>query len=616
MNTKNTNAKTTDIIYGIDNVVGTLLELISSARDKIDVCVDRTRPILVPEITQLRQELLDTKTRGIKLRYLTEITNDNLSYCEELLSIVDELRHLDGIRGNFYVSEKEYAAPASFHEKGKSADMMIYSSAKEIVQHQQYIFETIWNASTSAERKIKEIEGNISFGTTEIIDNPSKTQVLFINLIKSAKFEILLILPTVNAFLREYRIGAIQLLKDLSMDRNQELIENDEENEVKGKRASKKKVSIKILTPTNDLVDMKMDEMGIRSRERSLKDEKAEGFSSFSSNENGIQPLQIRHLESQTRYNVTTVTILIVDRKASLAIEKVDDSKTEFIEAVGLSTYSTSVPTAASYVSIFENFWSQIELYEKLMANERIEKEFINLAAHELRTPAQAILGYTELAMMEYNNKNNNDMIDNEKVGYLRAVYRNALRLQRLTKEILDVARIESNTLNLNKDRFDLVERINDVINDIIHAQIVNKTKNNTEIVFNKPGTALFITADRVRINEVISNLLSNAINASKNNGKITISIRFVESAKNDTYTNQNDNNNKTCVIVSIKDNGTGIDPEIESKLFTKFATKSESGLGLGLYISRSIIEAHGGKIWGENNKDEDGATFTFSLYV
>ena len=120
-----------------------------------------------------------------------------------------------------------------------------------------------------------------------------------------------------------------------------------------------------------------------------------------------------------------------------------------------------------------------------------------------------------------------------------------------------------------------------------------------------------------MRINEVITNLLSNAINATKNDCKITISTRLVESAKKDTYTNQNDiNMNKTCVIVNIKDNGTGIDPEIDSKLFTKFATKSESGLGLGLYISRSIIEAHGGKIWRENNKDGKGATFAFSLYV
>ena len=94
--------------------------------------------------------------------------------------------------------------------------MMIYSSATEIVQHQQSIFESIWNASTSAERRIKEIEGNIDLGTTEIIDNPSKTQALFIDLIKSAKFEILLILPTINAFLREHRIGAMQLLKELS----------------------------------------------------------------------------------------------------------------------------------------------------------------------------------------------------------------------------------------------------------------------------------------------------------------------------------------------------------------------------------------------------------------
>jgi signal transduction histidine kinase len=215
---------------------------------------------------------------------------------------------------------------------------------------------------------------------------------------------------------------------------------------------------------------------------------------------------------------------------------------------------------------------------------------------------------------MEYNN---NDTIDNEKGGYLTAVHRNALRLQRLTKEILDVARIESNTLKLYKDRFDLVESINEVLYDIAHAQLINKTKNNTEIVFNKPDRELFITADRVRINEVITNLLSNAINTTKDNGKITISTRLVESAKNDTYNNNNNmNNNKTCVIVSIKDNGTGIDPEIESKIFTKFVTKSESGLGLGLYISRCIIEAHGGKIWGENNKDEEGATFAFSLYV
>ena len=332
--------------------------------------------------------------------------------------------------------------PSSYHEKHKSADMMIYSGNTEVVQHQQSIFESIWSASTSAERKIKEIEDNLDLGTTEIIDNPSKTQALFIDLIKSAKFEILLILPTVNAFLREHRIGALQLLKELSANGSEVALERDNEYEYEVKEdRSRKNVSIKILTPSNDLVNKvieQISDIGISSTIPNLK----EISSSFSSQyEININSLQIRLLESQPRYNVTTVTILIVDRKASLAIEKIDDSKTEFIEAVGLSTYSTSTPTIASYVSIFENFWSQLELYQKLRANERMEREFINLAAHELRTPAQAILGYTELAMME---TNENYAVDSEKGGYIATAYRNALRLQRLTKDILDVARIES----------------------------------------------------------------------------------------------------------------------------------------------------------------------------
>ena len=549
--------------------------------------------------------------------------------------MVDELRHLDGIQGNFYLSENGYASPASIHEEAKPANVMIYSNNKEIIQQQQQVFESIWNASTSAERKIKEIQGYTSLGITEIIDNPSKTQTLFIDLIKSAKFEILLILPTVNAFLREYRMGILQWLKELSMDINQELVENDKENEVKQNRANRKNISVKILTPANYLVNKLIDELttitddkiattNSRSSCSDPMGKKSSVFSPISplneNNENNdIHPLQIRYLESPSRYNVTTATILIVDRKVSLVIEKVDDSKTEFIETIGLSTYSTSKPTISSYVSIFENFWNQIELYEKLRATEKTEKEFINLAAHELRTPAHAILGYAELAMMEDTSENENaiDSDSEKRGGYIEAIYRNALRLQRLTKDILDVARIESNILKLNKDRFDLAEKINDVINDIAHAQIVNttKTKNNTEIVFNKPDTTLFINADRVRINEVISNLLCNAINATKNNGKITIFIRLVESAMNNSA-NINDNETKTCVIVSVNDNGAGIDPEIMPRLFTKFATKSESGLGLGLYISRSIIEAHGGKIWGENNKDGEGATFAFSLSI
>jgi signal transduction histidine kinase len=134
-----------------------------------------------------------------------------------------------------------------------------------------------------------------------------------------------------------------------------------------------------------------------------------------------------------------------------------------------------------------------------------------------------------------------------------------------------------------------------------------------TDIDFDKPATPLFINADRVRIHEVVSNLLNNAISSITRNGKIIISVQVVECTTNNNM-REDENDNKTCIVVSIKDNGTGIHPEIESRLFSKFASKSELGLGLGLYISKSIIEAHGGKIWGEDNKDGNGATFAFSL--
>ena len=451
------------------------------------------------------------------------------------------------------------------------------------------------------EEKEEEIKGNIHLGITEVIDNPSRTKALFIDLIKSAKSEILLILPTVNAFLREYRIGALQLFREISTGvgtvypEDSGVYEDEGKREEIGNTKKKKKISIRILTPTCDMANTIIDELITRT----------------DGSNNGIQ---IRYV--QPKYHITTATIMIIDRKISLVLEKIDDAKEEFNEAVGLSTYSTSRPTVASYVSIFENFWDQIELYEEHKAKDRLEREFINLVAHELRTPTQAVLGYMELALME----TDNDITHTGNVGqYIAATFRNALRLQRLTKDILDIARIESNTLKLSKVRLDLVEKINDTIGDVRHAQVADRTtiptKNNTttKIEFIKPDRPILINADGLRIQEVITNLLSNAVNATRNNNStssIRVYIQVVEGSKS----TDTENGNSTCVIIRIKDNGKGIDPEIMPRLFTKFVTKFESGLGLGLYISKSIIKAHGGKIWAENNKDGNGATFNFSL--
>ena len=146
----------TEVLHGEKNVVNTVLRFTSNAENTIDACVDYTRPSLVVEIERLRKAFLTAKSKGVKLRYVTEITDDNIGYCKELIKLVNELRHLDGIKGNFYISETEYIAPASLHEKGKPASQIIYSNVKEIVEHQrQFVFDSFWARSISVSKRLR-----------------------------------------------------------------------------------------------------------------------------------------------------------------------------------------------------------------------------------------------------------------------------------------------------------------------------------------------------------------------------------------------------------------------------------------------------------------------------
>jgi signal transduction histidine kinase len=231
--------------------------------------------------------------------------------------------------------------------------------------------------------------------------------------------------------------------------------------------------------------------------------------------------------------------------------------------------------------------------YEKLKESDRMKDEFVNIAAHELRTPIQPILGLSEILRPKLNKEDS---------GYMDVIVRSAKRLQRLTEEILDVTKIESQSLKLRKEEFNLNDVIISCINDLTLNIYTNKKKD-VKIVYEPKD--IFILADKGRISQVISNLLSNA---DKFAPRGTISI------VSNLNSSQNKDNNQA--IISVKDNGQGIDSDILPKLFTKFATKSFSGTGLGLYISKSIVEAHGGRIWAQNNSDGKGATFSFSLPV
>ena len=236
----------------------------------------------------------------------------------------------------------------------------------------------------------------------------------------------------------------------------------------------------------------------------------------------------------------------------------------------------------------------------QLQEKDKMQIEFINIAAHELRTPLQPILALTELLSQ--------GITDSEQLHLLNMISRNAKRLRRLSEDILDITKIESNTLSLNKEQFSLDELILDVIKDFenhpIHKQIRFESNNSV----NK----CILFADKNRISQVLSNLIENSVKFIDGEGKISVTFEKKEDGKSNNINIKT--NNKDMIFVTVKDDGKGIDKEIMPKLFTKFTSKSFQGTGLGLYISKKIVEAHGGSLSADNNLDGRGATFCFSL--
>jgi len=548
----------------------------------MDLCADSTWPSVAMGIDVFKKALINNKNRGIKSRYVVDITKDNLLYCKEVMKL-GELRHLDGIKGNFVMSEKEYMASATLQE-ATLLSQVIYSNVKEVLEQQEYVFNSFWNTSVPAELKIREIEEGVAPDVIEVIKNASRAKALYFKIIKSAKEEILLTFPTPDSFIRQEKMGAMQAL-----------IESIEKNNLK----------VRILMPALDLTEDSIQYLR-------------------KSNQYHGGNIDVRYIEVTSS---NKATILLADRKLSLVMELKDNSKTTFDEAIGLSTYSSSRPGVLSYVSIFENLWIQTELYqqvkeardslsrsnkkleeanEQLTLQDKIQKEFVNVAAHELRTPIVPILNLSELL---YSRLKKRDIERSGQIQQLQqeqqmmqVIIRNAYRLHQLTEDILDVTKIESKSLKLKKELFDLSDTASNIINDLkvdSNIRLLYKVSQSTD----NDKNIFMVYADKGRITQVISNLLSNAIKFTKQ-GTITITINI-------------DNLDNNELIISIKDSGSGIDPEILPRLFEKFVTKSDQGTGLGLYISKNIVESHGGRIWAQNNLlDQKGCTFWFTIPV
>jgi len=413
-------------------------------------------------------------------------------------------------------------------------------------------------------------ENKVSWGEFEVqpeefkvLSNPVEIRHWYINLINSAKSEISLIIATPNALRRNLSGGMINLLKDA---------------------ADKREVKIRLIVPA--------EEDQIHKAEDSFQHI---GLMPTSNNFEIRTILPMTHRTSQIKS-----TFLIVDKQTSFIIDVKDDTRENLIEAVGFASYYRSGSRAESYSYVFDTIWRQAELYEslaqankslneankKLELQDAMEKEFINIAAHELRTPAQAIIGYSEMLKS----------FPDRRQQYEEAISRNAVRLYSLVTDMLDVARIESQTLKIERTSFDLNQKIENVIKDI--KQQKSSEYNKVRILF-VPDKPITIYADKARIFQVLANLLSNALKFT------TEGIIFVSATRNDGTKE---------AIITITDSGTGIDPEILPHLFSKFKSKSEKGLGLGLYIAKNIVEAHGGEIGAFNNTNGKGATFSVKI--
>ena len=509
------------------------------------------------------EKIMDKSRRGDHdgIRIVTSINKDSVDLIRAFLDKGIDVRHVKNLPPiDFSLSDKEIVATIQKSDYDETSQNLLVSNETAYLDHFVSIFEELWKSGIQAQSRINAIEEGVDSEGIEIIQNPVEIQNLGYNLVKSANDEILVIFASSrspHADEEKTKVaGLIQLLKEAITQRG---------------------VKVRIVAPKDDFIEESLKRLLPVVEE--MKEQKGQQL------DQKEELVTIRYVEPQLQ---TKVSVLVVDRKFSLAVEQKEETRHGSVYGVvGLATYSNSKATVLSYASIFETLWKQTEMYEQLKIHDRMQKEFINIAAHELRNPIQPLVLSSESLK--------GSMPDEERVSI---VIRNAKKLQTLANEILDITKIESKTLKLNKEIVNVNEIIVYGMKDLLSHPVIAEGKVN--LVYEPGKEDIFVQADRDRLGQVISNLLNNSIKFTEE-GSILIMVQ--KSVDTDE------------VVVSIKDTGRGIDSEILPRLFSKFVTKSDAGgTGLGLFISKSIVEAHGGRIWAENNQGEKGATFTFSL--
>ncbi len=538
--------------------------------------------------------LSDLKEDQIEIKILTEVSLSNEHKIKELLSVAD-IRHVDELNLKFMVNESACVfLPKTDNGNNIMSDLnYITNINNEMIAQYRLIFEQLWQFGIDATKKIHLLE--TEFDVASVIREVDKNGInQFVEkLISTSKHEVLFYTSTLwgsNNFISKDLFG---LLKNMVL---------------------KNKIKVKFIIPS--LIILKSNNLKHIILELGIMEQQEESHFLFRALPKG-DDIELESL------------ILIVDNYHLLIVNphlndehpsNDDNHKGDYSYF-----YTTQLDSINKYKLLFDVQWGRAELAERLYIQDIMQRNLIDTIAHELRTPTQAILGYSEMATIDINNNEAGQYYKH----YFDSIIRNANRLNSIVINILNVAKIDNTTFNLNKEETNIYEIVSEAVNDYRYVSKTDDNLKNKNIQFEVAESSVKsvrANVDRIRIYEVLTNLFNNSVEFIQSIGTVTVQVTVVDrhyldkinQVKSHDYESLNKHDHKhdtdNFILIQIKDDGKGIDKYVLSKLFNKFVSTVDNHIGLGLYVSKYIIESHGGRIWAQNNTDRQGSTFSFIL--
>ena len=503
ISSQDNHSKKTEVLYGEENIMNSILQFLSG-EDRIDACGDSNAPAFVLKVYKKLMVNAKKEHGGIRLRFLTDIDSENINDCKELMKFAEVVRHVEGIKANFAVRNTDYIGIATSNAEIQPSiqSHIIYSNVKGIIDQQQYLFNSLWDKSIPAEQRIEEIERGVQAEFFEIINDTKRISEILIDLAKSVVNEVVLLLPNDRALIRIDKLGVVDSLL----------------------KASRNGAVIKIICPLSE--ENKPIQKKIFNASPNVK------LIDGSNSQHGLY---------------------IIDSIKFLRVELVKPEAESFLDAIGFAIYSNNKRSADLYRWMFELLWNERVINLESKKANRMQKEFMNVAAHQLRTPIQPIVGLAHLLRYE------REYMKGKEQESLDVIIRNAERLQRLAENILDASRIESQRLTLRKVIFELNDLVFSIVQDY-YKEGTNPASSGKDVsvTYEPPNENIIVEADKERISQVVRNMIGNALEFT-NEGKVLVTLRKER---------QQENEGRQIAVVTVTDTGCGIDPSYRAKDF------------------------------------------------